>query len=351
MKKNLASLLAVCMLAVSMLVFTACAARGTAGFVTQETLYASYEIPESWVVSEIHSSDARMLFLPAHISVMNEPSNVSVEIFPTGMPADRYQDIRDDFIQFMEDMLPMRGESAEILGHEHIETHFGEAIRSLINDDFEGRSFTQTQYYLLVDDYVAVVIATDFHDDDADDAADVARHIVDTIIFSDLADVPQPTMPPSPFGGEWNDNVYTNDILGINLELPEGWMPFTREMIAMTFGMEAEPFIALMAASDQDEMLQIFVSPNSPELAVADFLQDFALQTGSVLISEIAQVTIAGQVYYASLSTIEDGSGQTIIQETFARELDDSLILAIGFMYNEEAQSDALSFLEAAFGE
>ena len=346
MKKYLVPLLAVCML-----VFTACAAarNSAGGYVTQDTLYASYEIPASWTVSEIHSNDMRQLFHPAHISVMHEPTNVSVEIVPSGRPADRYEDIRDEFIQFMESMLAMRGESAAILGHEHVETHFGAAIRSLINDDFEGRSFTQTQYYLLVDDYFAVVIATDFHDDDADDAPEVARRIVDTIRFNDIADIPQPVLPPSPFGGEWNGNVYTNHILGIHLELPQGWMPFSREMIAAYFGAESEPFITLMAVSDQDEMMQIFLSPNAPELEVPDFLQGLALQADSAVTSEVAEVVIAGQAYYASFSMLEDESGQRIIQEIFARELDESLILAISFMYNEEAQSDVLSFLEAAF--
>ncbi|MCL2853749.1 MAG: hypothetical protein FWE20_12125 [Defluviitaleaceae bacterium] len=352
MKKYFAALLVTCFL-----VLMACTANDTdevPEFVTRNTLYASYEIPGSWTISDMHSTDAVVIYHPAHIDVMLEPSNVTVEIHPTGQPAEVYEDIRDEFHEFMEGMLELRGETAEIISHDHFEAHFGEVIVTVLNDDFEGRTFVQTQHYLLVDDYFVFVVATDFHDDDVDDAAEVARHIIDTIQFNNLADVPMPTMPPRPFGGEWNNNVYTNDILGIHFALPENWMPFSRDMVTMYFGPEAEQLIEVMAVSDQEEMVQVFLSFSEPEWGVDDFLLDFAGQidaAGTASTDEIIEVVIAGQTYLSNVSFLEDETGAMIVQETFARELEGNMILAITFIYHQEAQSDAIGFLEAALGE
>ena len=316
----------------------------------RDTLYASYEILEGWALSEIHSTETLRLYHPAHIDPLYQPSYVTLEIFPTGEPAEVYEEIRDEFLEVMEETLIFQGESAEILAHEYFETHFGSAMVTVFSGELEGRFMIRTQYYLLLDDYVAIVTSIDFFDDDVEDTQPMARRIVDTIRFNDLADVPQPTLPPKPFGGEWDDNVYTNEALNFRFELPDGWTPFSRELVAMYFSAQAEQFIEVMAVSDQGEMVQIFTSQDEAGLGVEVFLLDFNSQVGNIGASaeDLIEVEIAGQIYLASINVIENDDGELVVQETFARTLDGSVIKAITFMYSQETQSDVRGFLEEA---
>jgi len=347
-------------LAVCLLLLAACTGSGSgtgagSGYITQDTRYASYEIPIGWALSEAHSSDSRMLYFPEHLDVWGEPSYVIVEIFATGQPVESYDEVYAEFLGFMDQMLEMRDENAEVLSHEFFETDFGAAIEIVISDRFDERNFVQTQYFLVLNDYMAVISATNFEDDDIEDSPIVARRVVDTIRFTDLADVPAPELPPNPFGGEWDGNVFWNEMLGLRLTLPDNWTYLSREMISMSFGPEAELSIQVMATSDQDEMLQMFLVPNFEDATINDLLFGFVEQmddgTVAVEYDEIVEIAIAGQTYLSNTIRAEDGFGMTIVQQNFARELDDDIILAISFLQTGDLQSDGVVFLEAALGE
>ena len=325
--------------------------QGNSGYVTRETTFAQYEILYGWELSQMHSAEGRMLYFPAHMGLDEEPSYVIVEIMPTGQLAESLEDAYEEFLEFIELLPDFRGDDIEIVGHEVFETHFGGAIVVVINDSFEDRAFVQTQYYLIVDDFMAVVSATQFFDDDVEDAADMARHIVDTIRFNNLEDIPVPELPPNPFGGEWQGNVFTNPALDLRVQLPDNWTPFTREMIVSNLGMEVEQYIQVMASSDNDELLQVMIVANLEQVSVPDFLQDFAVQFEEGSASGVTEVEIAGQSYYTSTVSLEDGLGESITQQTFARKIDDVVILSVSFLHIGEARLDTVAFLEEALGQ
>ena len=315
-------------------------------------LFASYEVLEGWLLDDMQHNDSRQVFFPV-ASGLVEPTNVSIEIHPTGMPADVYEEISEDFRAFVEEMLTTDS-GATILSHEYIETPFGGAIITTYANELDHREFVRTQFYLLVDDYVAIIVATDYADDDSGNAAEVAHLIVSTLNFSDLADLPAPEMPPSPFGGEWIGNVYVNELLGLHFTLPQDWEAISRDLVAMYFGPEAEQFIQVMAVSEQGEMLQIFVDFAGEEWGVRDFLESFAGELGDdpqAQVGEITEVEIAGFTFYSNTGLMVDTEGNTIMQHTIARAVDEMMILAITFLYNEDVQSDVLGFLETALGE
>ena len=348
----------IAMLSATLLLMAACASpspgpqEAAPGFIARDTLYASYEIPSGWNFSELHSNEARLLYYPEGMDVMEEPSYVILEIFPTGQPVEDIEEVYQEFLGMIEDMLEVRGDNAEVIGHEFFDTQFGGAIEVIINDEFEGRNFIHTQYFLILDDYMAVVSATNFADDNVEGVAEMARHIVDTISFNNLADVPIPELPPNPLGGHWHGNVFHNHMLDLHVTLPDNWSPFPRELIIANFGAEAELSVQLMAASDQDEMLQVFIVPQTPDSTVEDFLQMFAGQLEgeavTAVTSDITEVEIAGYTYLTSSIRAENDFGSVVTQETFARVLDEHIILAVSFLYAGYTEPDAVAFLQEA---
>jgi hypothetical protein len=297
-----------------------------------------------------------MLYYPEHLDVETEPSYVVLEIIPTGQPVENHDDVYAEFLKSQDSMLQGRSDEAEIVSQEMLVMPFGSAIELVIKDEFDGRPFTQIQYFLVLDDYVGFISATDF-DDGAEGVAEFARLIANTIVFNNLDDIPPPELPPSQYGGAWEENVFVNEALGLRLELPqEGWTPLTREMVVMFFGVDAEANIQAIAASDQEQWLQVLVIEKADIESIPQFLQGFVTQMdmssdAETNSSEVTQIDIAGHTYYTNAINAGDGTGGNFIQESFARELDTGLILTISFIYTGDGELDAQAFLKAALGE
>jgi len=327
----------------------------TGVFGTRYELYANFELPEFWSVAEAHSNEFRQVFFPG-TTVLEDPSNISVEIHPTGMPADVYEEISEGFREFVEEMITMNSPTATVLAHDFIETGFGGAILTMYSDTVDGRSFVRAQYYLLVDDYLAIIVATDYDDDDSDIAANVARHIINTVEFTDIGELPPPELPARILGGEWNANVYTNEMLDLRFVLPENWEALPREDIAAHFGLEAEQLIEVMAVSDTEEIVQVFLNIGAENGVTAEgFLEGFMTQMQTspdyVGSGEAAETVIGAHTYVSRVAELVDFLGRQVFQHTLVRQVDESTVLAITLVHLEESEFDPAAFLRYAFGE
>ena len=144
-----------------------------------------------------------------------------------------------------------------------------------------------------------------------------------------VAEETESSIPANFSMGEWNDNVYTNDFLGLKLELPDGWIRYGEEEMAAIMNLGAQALNDdLKKLSKIAEMTTVYyVLANNPATAdsisiitekqILDVTADVyvtalkdALQTASELVTftngNISKEEIAGREY--SVLTINASS-------------------------------------------
>lgn len=341
--------------------FSGCAApRQAQGNVVHRSTYADFEMPAAWRLVDEMAMDTWMVFVPADIDISEQPSNVVVEIQPSWEPREFYEVVGQDFVEFVRVGVAAReGGNAQLVSNTHFETHFGEVIVFEITDELHGNPVHQTQFYMLVDNFMAVVTAT-YYEDNVEGLVDIARNIVDTISFNDPGERPEASepfvLPPSPYKGEWEGQVYFNEFLQFRFEMPEGWEIFPREFLAQMFGLEAEESIEIMATSANNELLQVFIAEYDTEQGLVGFLtahtEGIDSEATPVQASEVGEVVLAGETYTFAINTItDDVDGNVLIQHNFARLINEDTIFVISFMYAEGVDRDVIAFLEAALAQ
>ena len=326
-----------------------------------ENSFAVFEMPAGWsLVEDVFMdtpSGSIMMFVPQGASLEDRGPNVLVEVQPSWTPRGTFAEIGEDFIDFIEAGVASRpGGVGVIVAHSHFETSFGEVIEVDIDDELEGEQVSQRQFYFLVDDFMGVVTATYYGGDEAG-VFYAARVVVDTIEFGDPGEAPSEApepfvLPDSPYKGEWVGQIYWNEFLGFGFEIPEEWQYFPREFIANVLGLEAEESIELMAASEYNELIQVFVAEYEEGQSLADFLlthtEEAAEGEVDLVAGDIGEVVISGEVYTYIVNTISDSGGNILLQHNFARMINDDTILTILFLHSGDIDREVIDFLEAA---
>lgn len=142
-----------------------------------EFLYFSFEIPNTWAMSEEFSTDEAALFAPSGGDA--QTSNIVIETRKTGNPAPSYSDvIRSDIFDI-----------ASAIAPNAIDMQIGDCYKAPIGYFFTATYqkiapqgiVTQTLHIFLVDGYALIVYATDFGETQTPSFDKVVKHLIGTI--------------------------------------------------------------------------------------------------------------------------------------------------------------------------
>ena len=143
--------------------------------------------------------------------------------------------------------------------------------------------------------------------------------------------------------GEWNDNIYTNDFLGIKFQLPEDWKRFSDEDLAQVMNLGTE-----LLNDDQKKLAELskinsvsYMGANNPATgdsimvssvkSIFDLTAEYfmngvktqlqALESIDYEVSEISKEELAGREYYV-LTAKSEISGINLIQKFYVYKID-----------------------------
>ena len=143
--------------------------------------------------------------------------------------------------------------------------------------------------------------------------------------------------------GEWNDNIYTNDFLGIKFQLPDNWKRFSDEDLAQVMNLGAE-----LLNDDQKKLAELskinsvsYMGANNPTTgdsimvssvkSIFDLTTEYfmngvktqlqALESIDYEVSEISKEELAGREYYV-LTAKSEISGINLIQKFYVYKID-----------------------------
>ncbi len=167
--------------------------------------------------------------------------------------------------------------------------------------------------------------------------------------------------------GEWNDNIYTNDFLGIKFQLPEDWKRFSDEDLAQVMNLGTE-----LLNDDQKKLAELskinsvsYMGANNPATgdsimvssvkSIFDLTAEYfmngvktqlqALESIDYEVSEISKEELAGREYYV-LTAKSEISGINLIQKFYVYKIDKYFLEIVATTLRGE---DAITEMMKAF--
>lgn len=142
----------------------------------------SYQIPEGWVITEDVTGQGSVIYIPGDADSSAGVSNVNLVMVETGAEAVAFEDLKAALEQDLAPQLLANGFSAvENISVREMEAPIGKVCAISYDAELTGVTFSQTQFYPLIDNYSFVVTATDIGDGVTPNVAEVAEYIVMTL--------------------------------------------------------------------------------------------------------------------------------------------------------------------------
>ena len=171
---------------------------------------------------------------------------------------------------------------------------------------------------------------------------------------------PEPVMPER---GVWNDNVYTNEYLGLEFTLPNNWTISTDEQLAALVNISADilevpagmiegmALYDMMASGPLGSSVMVMYErllPATAGISEADYLAELATElemTGlgysNFVFSD--STTRIGSVGYHSLSAVLSMGGMEIVQYYFINRQDEFIRGIIVTLIGDDTLEDILA--------
>ena len=139
----------------------------------------SYEIPKGWIRTEDPTNQGSIVYVPADANLQEGTSNVNLVIWETGAKAVAFDDLKAALENDLPQQLFANGFSALTdLRTWQIDAAVGTVCAVSYKAEVNGATFTQMQYYPLVDHYTLVITATDIGDGITPHVDEVAEYIL-----------------------------------------------------------------------------------------------------------------------------------------------------------------------------
>ena len=123
-----------------------------------------------------------MIYIPGDADSSAGVSNVNLVMVETGAEAVAFEDLKAALEQDLAPQLLANGFSAvENISVREMEAPIGKVCAISYDAELTGVTFSQTQFYPLIDNYSFVVTATDIGDGVTPNVAEVAEYIVMTL--------------------------------------------------------------------------------------------------------------------------------------------------------------------------
>ena len=168
--------------------------------------------------------------------------------------------------------------------------------------------------------------------------------------------------------GEWDDNIYTNEFLGIKYTMPDGWSKYSDEEIAEVMNIAVDDLkkkdeikklldqqrgVFYVMASDSSTGNNIILLSEKPLLKDASMSlytnslkQQLALNTNLIYTVEEPQEETINNFNYTTMKATTSQNGVQIYQKYFIRKVDNNFVSVIVSSTNDKQLDEIIKDFE-----
>lgn len=140
---------------------------------------SKFEIPKEWVKLEVPSSMKQSIYAPKGANAAVGTSNVSFIMAKAPADSASISDLKNNSSSFEEQIKSIFPKSSNFK-FDTFKAPIGDVFTLEYQAPYGDTILTQTQYYILPDNYIVVITATDIGDNVTPSVVTVAKHIINT---------------------------------------------------------------------------------------------------------------------------------------------------------------------------